>query len=109
MQIHTELQHLNRSAATWMLHDLEQTLTLHQSGVYERLSSSLQSTRCIAWVGQYLSRHLRGVRHWLAPQTRRAQFALLCLEREAQMCRLAHASYLLPMRTALFADRNETE
>ena len=109
MQIHTELQHLNRSAATWMLHDLEQTLTLHQSGVYERLSSSLQSTRCIAWVGQYLSRRLRGVRHWLAPQTRRAQFALLCLEREAQMRRLAHASYLLPMRTALFADRNETE
>ena len=104
LQIHAQLQQCNRSAAQWLLRDLDLSLTLHHSGVYDRLSRSLRSTRCIVRVVQQLNRRLRGVRHWLAPASRRAQFALLLLETEMRMRRLAHASYLSIMWDALFAE-----
>ncbi len=83
MQIHAELKHSNRSAAQWLLQDLEQTLTVHRSGLAQKLSSSLRSTRCIVRVAQHLNQRLRGVRHWLPPDSRRAQIALLLLETDA--------------------------
>ena len=107
LQIHVQLQKCNRSAAQWLLRDLDLSLTLHHSGVYDRLSRSLRSTRCIVHVVQQLNRRLRGVRHWLAPTSRRAQFALLLLETEMRMRRLAHASYLSIMRAALFAEDSD--
>ncbi|MCY4674644.1 MAG: hypothetical protein OXD43_12925 [Bacteroidetes bacterium] len=73
MRIHTELLRCNRSAAQSLLRDLDQTLTLHQSGLVEQLSPILRSTRCVPHVAQQLTRHLRGVRGWLPPQSRRAQ------------------------------------
>ncbi len=105
LRIHSELQTLNRSAAQWLMHDLALALTLHHSGLYEQLSPSLRSTRCVVRAGQQLSRRLRGIRHWLPPASRRAQFALLFLEMETHLRRLAHASYLSPMRSALFSER----
>ncbi len=103
-QVHTQLQSRNRSAAQWLMRNLELSLTLHQSGLYDQLSRSLRSTQCVLLrTVQQLNRRLRGVRQWLAPPVRRAQFALLLLEIEARMRRLAHAAYLSPMRTALFS------
>ena len=102
MRIHAELCTCNRSAAQWLLRDLDPTLTLHRSGLYEQLSPSLRSTRCIAQVAQQLTRRLRGIRRWLPPQSRRAQIALLLLEMELRMRRLAHASYLPSMQSAFF-------
>ena len=104
LEIHAQLAPCNRSAAQWLLRDLDLSLTVHQSGIYDQLSRSLRSTQCVVRAVQQLNRRLRGVRHWLAPTARRAQFALLLLEMEVRMRRLAHASYLCPMRTALFAD-----
>ncbi len=104
MQIHAQLIASNHSAAHWLLRDLDATLTLHRSGVYEQLSSSLRSTRCVTNVVRQLSKRLRGIRPWLPPPQRRAQFALLLLEMERPMRRLAHAAYLSPMQSALFAE-----
>ncbi len=104
MRIHAELQRCNRSAAQWLLQDLDRTLTLHGTGLYEMLSPSLRSTRCLMHTSHRLVKQLRGLRHWYPPQERRAQLALLLLEMESRMRRLEHASKLLPMRSALFAD-----
>ena len=104
MRIHAELQPRNRSAAQWLLWDLDQTLTLHRTGLYEMLSPSLRGTRSLAHATRQLLRQLRGLRHWLPPQERHAQLALLLPVMESRMRRLAHASHLLPTRAALFAE-----
>ena len=108
LRIHATLVRQNRSAAQCLLQGLEHTLTVHQSGLAGRISPSLYTTRSIARTGCLLQQRVRGVRRWLPPQTRRAQIALLLLERELRMRRLAHASVLSVLRTALFANR-ETE
>ena len=107
MQIHADLS--NRSAAQSLLKNVDQTLTVHQSGLYQYLSSSLRNTRCIARTGRFLNQRVRGIRHWLPPQTRRAQIALLLLETELHTRRLAHASYLSSMQNALFSKKVKRE
>ena len=105
MRIHAALKPRNRSAAQWLLRDLEHTLTLHRTGLYELLCPSLRGTRPLAHASRKLLIQLRELRHWLPPQERRAQMAFLLLEMESRMRRLAHASQLVPMRSALFADK----
>ena len=102
MQIHDRLLRWNRSAAQRLFKDLDVCLTLHQTGLYEQLSRSLCTTHCVTHTVQYINQRLRDIRHWLPPQSHRAQLALLLLERESKMHRLAHASYLSSMQTSLF-------
>jgi len=108
MQVHADLLHCNRSAAQWLQQDLEQTLTLHQTGRMDQLSRSLRSTRCIARAAQQLNQRLKGVRRWLPPISRRVQIALLCLEMELRMRRLAHACALPALRTACTVESADT-
>ena len=108
MQVHADLLHCNRSAAQWLQQDLDQTLTLHRTGRMDQLSRSLRSTRCIARAAQQLNQRLKGVRRWLPPIFRRAQIALLCLEMELRMRRLAHASELPALCTACSAESADT-
>ena len=108
LQVHADLLHCNRSAAQWLQQDLEPTLTLHRSGCMDRLSRSLRSTRCIARAAQQLNQRLKGVRRWLPPISRRAQIALLCLEMELRMRRLAHATALPALRSACIAESADT-
>ncbi len=102
LRIHDRLLRWNRSAAQRLFKDLDLCLTLHQTGRYEHLSRSLRTTSCVTHTVQYVNQRLRGIRHWLSPQSRRAQLELLLLERESKMHRLAHASYLSSMQTSLF-------
>ena len=108
IQIHAELQHCNRSAAQWFKQDLDHTLTLHRTGRMQTLSRSLRSTRCVVRAAQQLNQRLHGVRRWLAPTSRRAQIALLCLELGLRMRRLGHARELPALRTALLAKSADT-
>ncbi len=85
MRIRAELELLNRSAAQWLLQDLEQPLTLHQTDMYELLSSSLKGTRCLVHTASQLFRQMRDLRHWLPPEQRHAQYALMLLDRESRM------------------------
>ncbi len=104
MRIHAELELLNRSAAQWLLQDLEQTLTLHQTGMYELLCSSLRSTRCLVHTASQLFQQMRDLRKWLPPEQRRGQYALMLLAKESRMRRLAHATHLVPMRSELLGE-----
>ena len=83
LQIHTQLQSLNCSAALRLLQDLDRPLTFHQSGVYDRLSDSLRGTQRVVRAVQQQNRRVRG--NWLPPTSRRALFALLLPEMEVRM------------------------
>ena len=106
LQIHRGLTKLNRSAATWLLQELDPLLTLQRTGLYDQLSPSLRSTRCIHSAAQHLRTRLRGVRQWLPPQSQRAQFALVWLEMEQRMRRIAHASVLASLQSTLFPNES---
>jgi len=90
MRVYEELQPLNRTAAQWLLRHLDQTLTLHRTGLYERLSPSLRSTRSLAHIA--LKPRLCP---WIPAPERRGY--LLLLEIEAGLRRPA-------MRSVLFKD-----
>jgi len=83
MRVHDELKTLNQTAARWLVQHMDQTLTLHSTGLYERLSPSLRSTRSIAHIALKLHRRLREVRQWIPAPERRGYLALLLLEIEA--------------------------
>ena len=83
LQIYTQLQSLNCSAALPLLRDLDQLLTFHQCGVYDRLSGSLRGTQRVVRTVQQLNRRERGT--WLPPTLSRALFALLLPEMEVRM------------------------
>ena len=102
MRIHDDLKTKNRTAAKWLLQHLDQSLTLQQTGLYDRLSPSLRSTRCVAHIADRLRGRLRHVHRWMSRQDRRSYLALLLLEMEARLRRLPHADQLAPMRSALF-------
>lgn len=46
MQIHTELEGLNRSAVRSLMEGLEETLTLHRLGLFDELGVSLKTANC---------------------------------------------------------------
>ena len=102
LRIQAELKPRNRTAARWLLQELDRTLTLHRTGRYAQLSPSLRGTGCVAQVARPLFRSLP--RRWRPPQERRGHMALRLLEMESRLRRLAHASQLLPMRSALFGE-----
>jgi len=96
MRVYEELQPLNRTAAQWLLRNLDQTLTLtlHRTGLYERLSPSLRSTRSLAHIALTLHRCLREARQWIPAPEHRGYLALLLLEIEAGLRRPAMRSVL---------------
>ena len=91
-------------AARWLPRDLEYTVTLHRPGLYELLGPRLRASRPLVRASYRLFKQRRGLRHGLPPQERCARMALLPNVIASRMRRLAHASQLLPMRSALFAD-----
>lgn len=46
MQIHADLERVNRSAARSLLEGMEETLTLHRLGLFDELGKSLKTTNC---------------------------------------------------------------
>lgn len=103
MQVHATLMRANRSAAQQLMLDMERTLTLHTSGMVEKICPSLRHVTCITHtLRRQLQRRLRDVRTWLPPEERRAAIALSLLEIEGCARRIAHASCLAPLREALF-------
>ncbi|MDE2730786.1 MAG: hypothetical protein OXI38_05290 [Bacteroidota bacterium] len=106
MRVHEELKILNRTAARWLIQHMDQTLTLHRTGLYEQLSPSLRSTRTIAHIALKLHRHLREVRQSIPAQERRGYLALLLLEIEAGLRCLPHVAQLPAMRSVLFEEES---
>jgi len=101
MQIHAELEKLNRSAARSLLEGLEETLTLHRLGLFERLGKSLKTTNCIENLNSQLGKYLGRVKRWMDSDQRQRWVAMGLLEVEQKMRRIDHAEHLPLLRKAL--------
>lgn len=82
MNVHAELERLNRSAARSLMEGLEETLTLHRLGLFHLLGKSLKTTNCIETVNSRLTKYLGKVKHWMHSDQRHRWVAMGLLEIE---------------------------
>jgi transposase-like protein len=101
MQVHTELQSINRSAARSLQEGLEETLTLHRLGVYEELGRSLKTTNCIESLNSRIEQHTGKVKRWHHSEQRQQWTALSLMEAERGMRRISGYKHLPKLRKAL--------
>lgn len=101
LEIHTELERVNRSAAWSLIEGLEETLTLHRLGLFELLGKSLKTTNCIENLNSQLAKYLGRVKRWMDSDQRQRWVAMGLLEVEQKMRRIDHAEHLELLRAAL--------
>lgn len=101
MEIHAELERVNRSAARSLIEGLEETLTLHRLGLFEELGKSLKTTNCIENLNSQLGKYLGRVKRWMDSDQRQRWVAMGLLEVEQKMRRIDHAEHLPLLRTVL--------
>ena len=111
VDIHRELQGVNRSAANSLMEGLEETLTLHRLGIFEELGRSLKTTNAIESLNSQLSKYLRRVKHWMHSDQRQRWVTMAILEAEYNMRRIQHPEQLPLLRAALQENikRNQTK
>ena len=101
LEIHAELERVNRSAARSLMEGLEETLTLHRLGLFELLGKSLKTTNCIENLNSQLGKYLGRVKRWMDSDQRQRWVAMGLLEVEQRMRRIDHAEALPLLRAAL--------
>jgi putative transposase len=101
LEIHSELQTLNRSAANSLMEGLEETLTLHRLGLFEQLGRTFKTTNAIENVNSLLARYLGKVKRWMHSDQRQRWVALGLLEVEQRMRRIDNHTALPNLRAAL--------
>ena len=101
MQIHTDLEGLNRSAARSLMEGLEETLTLHRLGIFDELGISLKTTNCIESLNSQLGKYLGRIKRWMDSDQRQRWVAMGLMEAEQRMHRINHREHLPLLRKAL--------
>jgi len=106
MELKAELHQINRRAARSLQEGLEETLTLHQLGLFEQLGRSLKTTNCIENLNGQVERYIGKVKRWHhSPQRHRwieiRQDPLALLEAETRMRRLTGYRHLPKLKRAL--------
>ena len=101
LEIHQELQTLNRSAANSLMEGFEETLTLHRLGLFEELGRTFKTTNSIENVNSQLGRYLGKVKHWMHSDQRQRWVALGLMEVEQRMRRINNYEALPQLRQAL--------
>lgn len=104
MEIHAELERVNRSAARSLMEGLEETLTLHRLGLFEQLGRSLKTTNCIENLNSQLVKYIGRVKRWMDSDQRQRWVAMGLLEVEQKMRRIDHAEHLPLLRAALLRE-----
>ena len=101
MQIHEELQPLNRTAARSLTEGLEQTLTLHRLGMFEQLGASLKTTNTIENLNSQLNKYIGRVKRWHNSEQRYRWIACGLVEVETNMRRISNYSELPNLKARL--------
>lgn len=101
LQVHSELQAINRSAANSLMEGFEETLTLHQLGLFEELGRTFKTTNTIENVNSQLDRYLGKVKRWMHSDQRQRWVAMGLMEVEQRMRRIDNYKALPALRTAL--------
>lgn len=109
MEIHAELQTLNRSAARSLVEGLEETLTLHRLGLFEELGRTFKTTNSIENLNSQLTKYLGRVKHWMHSDQRQRWVAMALMEVEQKMRRIDHYQKLPELRKAMMKRLEERQ
>lgn len=100
-KIHRELRLLNQSAAASLEEGLEETLTLHRLGLFEKLGISFKTTNVIESIQARLGQYTDKVDYWRnSDQKQRWVAAALC-DLEPRLRRVKGMKYLPELRLAI--------
>lgn len=101
LAIQKELRVLNVSAANSLEEGLEETLTLHRLGMFEKLGTSLKTTNCLENVNRQLGVYTDRVCRWTNSAQRQRWVATALLEIEPSFKKIKGYKYLLELREAM--------
>jgi transposase-like protein len=99
--IKRELRLLNQSAVTSLDEGLEETLTLHSLGMFEKLGTSFKTTNCIENVNKRLATKTDRVDRWQNSNQRQRWVATAMLEIEPGLRKVKGHEHLKELRTAM--------
>jgi transposase-like protein len=101
LEIHKELQMINRTASNSLLEGLEETLTIHKLGVRDELGRSLGTTNIIESTNSQLASRLRRIKFWKSSQMIANWIAINLLDIEKRMKRIHNYQRLKLLELAL--------
>jgi transposase-like protein len=96
-----ELRLLNESAVASLEEGLEETLTLHRLGVFEKLGESLKTTNCVENVNKRLGVYTDRVDRWQNSNQRQRWVATALIEIEPRLRKVRGYKFLSELRMAM--------
>ncbi len=97
----TELLKLNQSAAASLDEGLEETLTLHRLGVFEKLGRSFKTTNCLENLNSLVAQRTDKVDRWINSDQKQRWLAAALLDIEPRLQKVDGYRYLAELKTAL--------
>ena len=101
MRAKRELSLVNESAVRSLEEGLEQTLTLHRLGLFERLGKSLKTTNCIESIMALIGQRTDKVDYWRNSNQKQRWLATALLDIEPRLKRIRGYRYLPELRAAI--------
>ncbi len=101
MRVKRELSLINESAVRSLEEGLEETLTLHRLGLFEKLGKSLKTTNCIESIMALMGQKTDKVDCWRNGNQKQRWLATALLDIEPRLNRIRGYRYLPELRTAL--------
>ena len=99
--IKRELKILNGSAGASLEEGLEETLTLHRLGLFQKLGESFKTTNCIENVNKSLATHTDRVNRWHNSDQRQRWIATALLKIEPRLRKVKGHKHLNELRVAM--------
>jgi len=103
-RIHKELRVLNQSAAASLEEGLEETLTLHRLGLFEKLGTSFKTTNVIESIQARLGQYTDKVDYWRNSDQKQRWVAAALSDLEPRLRRVKGMKYLPELRQAIQRD-----
>ena len=100
-QIKKELSLINESAVRSLEEGLEETLTLHRLGLFEKLGKSLKTTNCIESIMALIGQRTDKVDYWKNSDQKQRWLATALLDIEPRLNRIKGYRYLPALRKAI--------
>ena len=100
-QLYNELRCLNESAATSLREGLEETLTLHDLGIFPLLGASFKTTNCLESLNAMIEERCGHVDHWKNSNQKHRWLAAALTDIEPRLRRVQGYRHLPKLRLAL--------
>lgn len=100
-KLHSELEDINQSAANSLLEGMEETLTLHQLGLYPLIGISFKTTNCIESVNSLIEERCGKVDAWRNSNQKHRWLAAALVDIEPRLRKVKGFRHLPLLRKAL--------